>query len=773
MFRNKYQVSDSLGASEPSSQKSVSLLTYSQGAGAVELFSAKGSDPVGKWKLSGTSTSIRREYNKELRGLVYCLEGGCQAVKMQMPANEKMSLGLVQQFLVLQVNVPKDKDFSIELVVTDKTQLKRRLYLSTVHKELSTTLWHARIPFVGLKRDVWSTLFIDLVSFTGNLFKDAGFSSLDGISVSATCSVRRIFTVHPELKGAANHGALFREAALADAIPRSCRLPSDLDPQPQIWSMETLVERVAEKSTSARSAGHQKTKPQGFLRKTPGCRATRTSTPSGRRSHAHGEDRDEVQKTGRLVACQKEGANTAEVESVSQSFVHLEHEGAARSVQSQLPKDRQPGKQASVENMKVASPGCLRRGSCGAEKMGEPSSPTTNRKVSSVLTPSEKMKPATINPSHCSFVAFPPAEHLSGWNRRGPSSDPWVRSGWDSIDEPEFTLQDEAFAFKSQPHSPKRRQGRGDQEQTEGADECASDYSGRRFEASPEDDFVSSEADEDEPNAEFRDQVINVRPSTTTSEMKYTSGSEAPFTSQDLCEERLAVPEDVRVAGRGGAGSDVMVPKRCFSPCNGAEEPKSCHRAKHSLEGSRSVRLSRRILKEARAEDLKRQQGADSTPGSSDFRGRSLLLSRSDECDAEEMRMLASLRREQEEDENQASGLSASQIHQCHVSMSMSSDDNSTWTHISMPANQGCHYQNEMTPPERSDPRQWMDVLSPPLIPPTPERSDSSGKLIEHPSSPAGGDAPVNDGDECLNLLYDSCLNCYFDPLTGKYYELA
>lgn len=27
--------------------------------------------------------------------------------------------------------------------------------------------------------------------------------------------------------------------------------------------------------------------------------------------------------------------------------------------------------------------------------------------------------------------------------------------------------------------------------------------------------------------------------------------------------------------------------------------------------------------------------------------------------------------------------------------------------------------------------------------------------------------------EEYLSLLYDPCLNCYFDPETGKYYELA
>lgn len=40
----------------------------------------------------------------------------------------------------------------------------------------------------------------------------------------------------------------------------------------------------------------------------------------------------------------------------------------------------------------------------------------------------------------------------------------------------------------------------------------------------------------------------------------------------------------------------------------------------------------------------------------------------------------------------------------------------------------------------------------------------------------AGGEDSANkqeDEDEYLNLLYDPCLNCYFDPKTGKYYELA
>lgn len=52
--------------------------------------------------------------------------------------------------------------------------------------------------------------------------------------------------------------------------------------------------------------------------------------------------------------------------------------------------------------------------------------------------------------------------------------------------------------------------------------------------------------------------------------------------------------------------------------------------------------------------------------------------------DEEELRMLASLKREQEEDECGAPGLRASQIHQCNVGVSVSCGEASTWTHVSM-----------------------------------------------------------------------------------------
>uniref|UniRef100_A0A3Q0SCV0 CFA20 domain-containing protein n=1 Tax=Amphilophus citrinellus TaxID=61819 RepID=A0A3Q0SCV0_AMPCI len=213
-----------------------------QGGAVVEIFSGQGKDPAAKWKLCGGPSAIYKEYNKEVKGCVYCLEGSSQTVKMQMPDNGKMSLGLLQRFLVLQVNVPHCHDFSAELVITDSEHLKRRLHLSTVHKEVSATLLHAKIPFVGLKRNTWSTLCVDLVSLSSELFK--GFLTLDGITLFATCKVRRIFTIKADPAGMPDDGKavdMFLSGAdLMDLIPRSCQYPADVNQVIQVFNRENV-----------------------------------------------------------------------------------------------------------------------------------------------------------------------------------------------------------------------------------------------------------------------------------------------------------------------------------------------------------------------------------------------------------------------------------------------------------------------------------------------------------------------------------------------------
>jgi len=62
----------------------------------VEVFSAQGRDPVAQWKLSGP---VKREYDRQVRGYVYVMEGGSSTTRMQLPKSEKAMRKLAAVFL--------------------------------------------------------------------------------------------------------------------------------------------------------------------------------------------------------------------------------------------------------------------------------------------------------------------------------------------------------------------------------------------------------------------------------------------------------------------------------------------------------------------------------------------------------------------------------------------------------------------------------------------------------------------------------------------------
>ncbi|RXN37346.1 FAM3D-like isoform X1 [Labeo rohita] len=83
-----------------------------------------------------------------------------------------------------------------------------------------------------------------------------------------------------------------------------------------------------------------------------------------------------------------------------------------------------------------------------------------------------------------------------------------------------------------------------------------------------------------------------------------------------------------------------------------------------------------------------------------------LRRSQDEEDEEDELRMLAILKREQEEGDGDMGGLGLS---------------------ASQPVDQGQHYQTEMNPLLHSNPREWMDVLSPPIVHPNQQMADGKG----------------------------------------------
>uniref|UniRef100_UPI0037E811FC protein CFAP20DC n=1 Tax=Semicossyphus pulcher TaxID=241346 RepID=UPI0037E811FC len=870
-----------------------------QGGGAVEIFSGQGKDPVAKWKLSGGPSAIHKEYDKEVKGFVYCLGGSSQTVKMQMPENGKMSLGLLQRFLVLQVNIPQLKDFSIELVITDSQHLKRRLHLSTVHKELSATLLHAKIPLVGLKRNTWSTVCIDLVSFSDELFK--GFLMLDGITLFATCKVRRILTIKPEPSGMSAEDLFVSGVGVMESIPRSCQFPPGVSHVTQVLNMQSLQKAdekagllssdcVPAQPATARAPSHGRTRPQGASNTASASRVTGPPSQTGRKSSAAS---DGMERSFLLISNMGPSSSkmnhkvTAESRSIANQSENLSHgetsshsllEGTPGSLLPHPPKDKVFDKVGS-KKVRVFSAGKERPASAappdavhsGHKKGGKTrqmcTPPSSSRRP---LTPAEKPEDLTAGEAEqdsrkqqqkalgwfaaeCDAVGMRVSiskseamvlcrktvdcplcagseslpqvkelrylevlftsegktdhEHSSSPNmessgaapappespscsvRPGLSGDLQVCSSWENNEgsEPQLTLQ-EVFTFLSQPHSPKRGQGQGDQEKGETGDEQVQSSRGRRCEAQPEDDFIGSESDEDNTYTAFQHQRASAESSPSTPRspsptLDVQLEVHPESHNMDQTTQRGLSPPTASIQSlfRGRAEPAGFLPTRCLSPSRQEQKchPQGSEGVSQVLVGNSSVSLSRRLLQEVKVWDsTEPKEEEDNTVKSVDPSDHNLhLLSslRIHGDDDEELRMLASLKREQEEDECRASGLSASQIHQCNVSISMSSDDTSTWTHISTPANQGHHYQKEMNPLLQSNPREWMDVLSPPIMPPGLQRRSVDTRNNRGNSS-AGGDESLNEEEneeEYLNLLYDPCLNCYFDPKTGKYYELA
>lgn len=82
----------------------------------VELLSTAGKTPLKDWKQEG---KIVKEYDKEMKSSLFHLT---EQSRLSIPQDEKDQLGLIQQFLCLQVLL-LSPHVSIELAITDSQRV--------------------------------------------------------------------------------------------------------------------------------------------------------------------------------------------------------------------------------------------------------------------------------------------------------------------------------------------------------------------------------------------------------------------------------------------------------------------------------------------------------------------------------------------------------------------------------------------------------------------------------------------------------------------------
>ncbi|XP_066207264.1 protein CFAP20DC isoform X8 [Saccopteryx leptura] len=624
-----------------------------QGGASVEIFSAQGKNPGSKWKILGSPSVIWKEFDREVKSFVFVLEGSSQTNKIQLPKENKQILGLIQRFLVLQIYIPLGRDFSTELLITDLGNIKRRLYLSTVHKELSSTPLHAKIPLSMIKRKIWCNLCIDLVAFTSEIFKGAVFQSLDGITVSANCKLRKIFTLKSKPQDTADE-----DDEPTDIIPRSCQLTADVPQVTQLLNMtklhQTIVKFGAHPLSSAESdqfnnrgtGSMRNSKNQDVCHFAFGSKVLGPPPLSGRRSNMRISSK------------------------------------TARSVRS---KNNQLCQLSTVEK-------CV-----------------NNTRMSALLISNSEEQGDKEN-IHQIKQTVP----IHGNNRKEDKTATLTTVAQETA----VTLNLSTTALESSDQA---------------------------------DEWVFPETDDRVPDLKSSRQTL--------------------LLDDNCCHTPYLCLEDIRESEHDQQAEETQtVPKDIFTF---SSRPRS---APHGKTQNVSPEGCPFIL------DLKEDTGV--TQLEDDFYGSDSSEEEYDcrnyqpsQMSESEVQMLASLQRQQSEDlEDMGAShvLSASQVDNCHVSISTSSDDTTTWNScLPPPVNQGRHYQKEMNPPSPSNPRDWLNMLSPPIVPPSQQpveqQQDSSGSL----SAQGEEDLSVEEDEEVLTLLYDPCLNCYFDPQTGKYYELV
>ncbi|XP_008962264.3 protein CFAP20DC isoform X8 [Pan paniscus] len=686
-----------------------------QGGAFVEIFSAQGKNPGAKWKILGSPSVIWKEFDKEVKSFVFVLEGSSQTNKIQLPKENKQSLGLIQRFLVLQIYVPLGQDFSTELLITDLGNIKRRLYLSTVHKELSSTPLHAKIPLFMIKRKIWCNLCIDLVAFTSEIFKGAVFQSLDGIVVSANCKLRKIFTLKSKPQDTADkdavYGVPFSTDEPTDIIPRSCQLMTDVPHVTQLLNMTKL------RQTEIKFGGHplRSAESDQFINR--GTSITRNSKNQDVCHIAFGSKvlgppplsgrRNNMKISSETVRSVGSKNNRSCQPSTVEKCVNGTEMSALL-----IPESEEQGNKENIHQIKQTVPiHAANLHIMHPHPPQEPSADKNNNRRRLRLKSTSRERTET------------PSGSPSGNNRN----------------------EDKASTILTTMSQ-------------QGAELLNSGTLGPQSPDQSDEWIFPENADHISYLASSRQSLLLGDDSCNPSHLWLEASKESEHDQQ--AEESQSVPKDI-----------FTFSSRPRSAPHGKTQTMSPEELSFILD-----------LKEDNSVTSRDTQSEDDFYGGDsseevhclEYDWQNYQPSQMNES---ELQMLASLQRQQNEeleDAGTSHGLSASQVDNCNVSISTSSDDTTTWNScLPPPVNQGRHYQKEMNPPSPSNPRDWLNMLSPPIVPPSQQPAEQRPDSSESLSVQGEEDLSVEEDEEVLTLLYDPCLNCYFDPQTGKYYELV
>lgn len=152
-----------------------------------ELLTTQNRKMLESWQIQGQASFV---FDENCKGYLLDLN----SASITCPKNAKHSLKLLRPFIMFQVYFYPGKLFTLELVASDSDGVNRRIIL-THGKSINRNLMHTRLPNACIEKNTWLHLYINIVSLFNLCFPTRTFRSLDGIFLSATCKLRKIYSI--------------------------------------------------------------------------------------------------------------------------------------------------------------------------------------------------------------------------------------------------------------------------------------------------------------------------------------------------------------------------------------------------------------------------------------------------------------------------------------------------------------------------------------------------------------------------------------------------
>lgn len=204
----------------------------------IEILTTHNRKNLSSWKFHGP---VMMGFDENTKGYVLDCNGGT----MQVPNKQTGSLKLIRPFLLFQIYLYPGKLLTLELSVTDSQGSKRRIML-TQCKNVIINMMHSRLPNSFIEKNSWMHLYINVQSLFSLCFPSSTFRSIDSISLSAFCKLRRIYSLS--------------EMYIDYLLPSGFELPKYIQLKTQLITSDSFENFLQEKSSNVSSSMHKNPK---------------------------------------------------------------------------------------------------------------------------------------------------------------------------------------------------------------------------------------------------------------------------------------------------------------------------------------------------------------------------------------------------------------------------------------------------------------------------------------------------------------------------------